>query len=381
MREIDTPHTPQPHVGLLGRVPYTMLITNAGGGYSRYGRLAVTRWRADATRDDTGQWCYVKDVAHGRRLVGGAPAGVRAGRTGTACCFATDRVTFVRADGDIETRTEIAVVPRGRAEVRRVTLTNRGRERARDRAHQLRRGRARPAEADRAHPAFANLFVETEWHEWCAAIAATRRPRSPTSGRSGACTSSPAGDERVGPVTCETDRARFVGRGRTRANPRARRGRRARRAPSARCSIRSSRCACACGLSRGSRRASPSRRSSPNARARRSRWPIAITTRARAQRALDLAWSADADGAARSGRRAGDAALYQELAGALIYPHAALRAPQPERAQQSRAQPLLWAQGISGDWPIVLATIESRRRDCRACGSCSPRTTTGGARA
>ncbi len=33
-----------------------------------------------------------------------------------------------------------------------------------------------PADADRAHPAFANLFVETEWHEWCTAITATSPP-------------------------------------------------------------------------------------------------------------------------------------------------------------------------------------------------------------
>ena len=37
-----------------------------------------------------------------------------------------------------------------------------------------------PPDADRAHPAFSNLFVETEWHEWCTAITATRRPRSAT---------------------------------------------------------------------------------------------------------------------------------------------------------------------------------------------------------
>ena len=65
VREIETPHTPQPVVGILGNVPYTVLITNAGGGFSRYGNLAVTRWRHDSTRDNYGQWCYVKDLGSG----------------------------------------------------------------------------------------------------------------------------------------------------------------------------------------------------------------------------------------------------------------------------------------------------------------------------
>src|SRR5205814_8136226 len=54
VREIETPHTPQPVVGIVGNVPYTTLITNAGGGFSRFGNLAVTRWRHDSTRDNYG---------------------------------------------------------------------------------------------------------------------------------------------------------------------------------------------------------------------------------------------------------------------------------------------------------------------------------------
>jgi cyclic beta-1,2-glucan synthetase len=52
-----------------------------------------------------------------------------------------------------------------------------------------------------------------------------------------------------------------------------------------------------------------------------------------------------------------DAALYQDLAGALIYPRESLRAPRAERLGNRRGQTALWAHGISGDWPIVLATI------------------------
>ena len=80
VREFDRADTPQPHVALLGRAPYTVMVSHCGSGYSRYEDLAVTRWRADGTTDATGQFCYVKDVTRGRGVVRGAPAALRAGR-------------------------------------------------------------------------------------------------------------------------------------------------------------------------------------------------------------------------------------------------------------------------------------------------------------
>ena len=114
-----------------------MLVTNAGSGYSRSNGIAVTRWRADATRDDTGQWIYVKDLQT-RRVWSAAhqPTGVTP--DSYRVTFATDRVIFRRRDGDIETRTDIIVVPRDRAEVRVVSRHESLAVHARDRAHQLR---------------------------------------------------------------------------------------------------------------------------------------------------------------------------------------------------------------------------------------------------
>ena len=60
------PTRPQPHVALLGHLPYTIMVSHCGAGYSRYEELAVTRWRADGTRDATGQFCYLKDLSTGR---------------------------------------------------------------------------------------------------------------------------------------------------------------------------------------------------------------------------------------------------------------------------------------------------------------------------
>src|SRR5688500_4842517 len=124
VREVETPHTPQPAVGVLGSVPYTSLITNAGGGYSRYGSLAVTRWRHDSTRDNYDQFCFIKDLTSGNVWSSAYhPSGTEP--EWYHVWFASDRVTFTRRDGEIDTVTEIAVAYDDAAEVRRITLTNR----------------------------------------------------------------------------------------------------------------------------------------------------------------------------------------------------------------------------------------------------------------
>src|SRR6185437_12927642 len=218
VREVDTPDTPQPRVALLGHLPYTIMVSHCGAGYSRYEDLAITRWRADGTADATGQFCYLRDVASGR-VWSAAHQPVGAPADWYRAYLATDRVTFHRADGDIETRTEIAVVPADAAEVRRVTLTNNG---PRPREIELTSYAEivlAPPDADRAHPAFGNLFVETEWHDWCTAITATRRPRSSEERPVWCAHVVDTGKERVGTVTWETDRARFLGRGRSTRDP------------------------------------------------------------------------------------------------------------------------------------------------------------------
>src|SRR6185503_16119184 len=177
VREIDTPDTSQPHIALLGRPPYTIMVSHAGGGYSRYEDLAVTRWRADGTRDHTGQFCYVKDITRGA-VWSAAHQPVCAEADRYTAILATDRVTFQRTDGDIETRTEIAVVPADAAEVRRIVVTNNSDESRDIELTSYGEIVLGPPDADRAHPAFGNLFVDTEWHAWCSAITAIRRPRS-----------------------------------------------------------------------------------------------------------------------------------------------------------------------------------------------------------
>jgi cyclic beta-1,2-glucan synthetase len=62
MRVFTNPTSPAPEVHLLSNGRYHVVISSAGGGYSRWRELAVTRWREDATRDCWGMFVYLRDV-------------------------------------------------------------------------------------------------------------------------------------------------------------------------------------------------------------------------------------------------------------------------------------------------------------------------------
>ncbi len=358
VRQIDAANTPQPHVALLGHLPYTIMVTSCGAGYSRFEDLAITRWRNDGTRDNTGQFCYIRDTTRNSVWSAAYQPTCVPGEWYRAL-LATDRVTYHRADNGIETRTEIAVVPDDSAEVRRVTVTNNGTETREIELTSYGEIVLTAPDADRAHPAFANLFVETEWHEWCTAITATRRPRSATERSLWCVHVVDAGKDRVGAVTCETDRARFIGRGRTTRDPVALDG-------DGPLSMTTGAVLDPIFALRTRVSVAPGRSVS-----------VAFTTivadnRERAfqladryhhphaaQRALDLAWTSTQVELRELGMTPTDAAVFQELAGYLFFPTSTLRAPASEIAENRGSQPLLWSAGLSGDWPILLASIDS----------------------
>ena len=358
VREVDLADTPEPHVALLGRPPFTLMVSHCGGGYSRYQDLAIARWRSDGTKDDTGQFCYLKDVGNGRTWSAThQPLCVPADRY--LATLAADRVTFDRTDGDIETKTEIAVVPDDAAEVRRVTVTNNGTQVREIELTSYGELVLAPPDADRAHPAFGNLFVETEWHESSTGVTGVRRPRAPSDPALWCVHVVSTGKERVGRVSCETDRARFQGRGRSVRDPAA---------------------LDADGDLTGTTGAvldpifalRTRVRIDPGQSASVAFTTLVATTRDRAfeladryhdphsaQRALDLASTSSHVELRELGLTPADATVFQELAGHLVFGNPDARAPETELRQNRGSQPRLWAHGISGDWPIVLATISA----------------------
>ncbi|MEP6775351.1 MAG: glucoamylase family protein, partial [Chloroflexota bacterium] len=192
VRSYTTPNTDVARAHLISNGRYSVMITNSGAGYSRWGAgssaMAVTRWRNDWVRDAYGSFIYISDTQSGAvwsaaaAPFGGEPAGYRAHfGLENAEFFRHERSNFGASGdgvGNIETHMEIVVSPEDDAEIRRVTLSNRG-SRTRDIELTSYAEIALAAQsADEAHPAFSKLFIETEYFPGCGALLASRRPKA-----------------------------------------------------------------------------------------------------------------------------------------------------------------------------------------------------------
>src|SRR6516225_3488838 len=206
--------TQHPRVALLSNGRYGVVITGAGGGSATWEDLDVTRWREDTTRDCWGQFGYVRDRENGAVWsIGHQPICRPADEY--EFVFHPDRAEFRRRDGDVETRWAVCVATSRDAEVRAVSLANRGR-RPRDLdLTSYAEVCLNHRRADQAHPAFAKLFLETEFMVGPGALLCRRRPRAADQKPVWAVHVVAGGSE----PEYETDRARFLGRGRTPANP------------------------------------------------------------------------------------------------------------------------------------------------------------------
>ena len=224
-RRLTTSVTPTPRTHLLSNTRYHVMITNAGAGSSAYGGLDVTRWREDPTCEPWGQFCYIRDKHRGLVWSAGFQPVCRPSESNEVS-FAADKATFRRRDGDIETLLEVIVSPEQAVEVRRITLTNHGSQPRELEVTSYAEIVLTPHGADLAHPAFGKLFLETEWVEGPNALLCRRRPRAAEEQSiwavhvSAVDVSAPGGTT-VGGIQYETDRSRFLGRGRTPANPAA----------------------------------------------------------------------------------------------------------------------------------------------------------------
>jgi cellobiose phosphorylase len=212
MRVISTPNTPVPEVQLLSNGRYHAMITNAGGGYSRWKDIAVTRWREDSTCDDWGAFCFIRDLETNLAWSTAYQPILKQGDNYEAV-FSQGRAEFRRRDHSLETHTEVVVSPEDDVELRRVHITNRSRKRRIIEITSYAEVVLAPDAADASHPAFSNLFVQTEIVPQRQAIVCTRRPRSAGAQMPWMFHLMKVHDAEVTNVSYETDRARFIGRG------------------------------------------------------------------------------------------------------------------------------------------------------------------------
>ena len=177
VRVLSSPDTLFPEVQLLSNRSYHVMVTNSGGGYSRWKDIAVTRWREDTTSDNWGTFCYFRDVESSEFSSNTFQPSLKQPKL-YEVIFSEGRAEFRRRDSDIDMHTDIAVSPEDDIELRRIRITNRSRRHREIEVTSYAEVVLASPASDALHPAFSNLFVQTEILHQHRAILCTRRPRS-----------------------------------------------------------------------------------------------------------------------------------------------------------------------------------------------------------
>jgi cyclic beta-1,2-glucan synthetase len=360
VRRFTTPFDETPRTQLLGNGSYAVMLTAAGSGYSRWGNIAITRWREDSTRDCWGTYIYLRDEQTGSVWSAGyQPTGVKPDSYEAA--FYEDHAEFMRRDRSLATQLEVVVSSEDDAEVRRVSITNLGARTRNIQVTSYAEVSIAPQAADVSHPAFSNLFVQTEFDAGVGAILATRRKRSNDESPIWAAHVLFVEGESVGELQFETDRARFLGRDHDPRNP---------------VSIMDGRPLSSTvgsvldpvmSLRRTVRIPSGTTAhlvfTTIAAATRQQALDLADKYRdARAfERTLTLAWTQAQVQLHYLGISTEEAHLFQRMANAVIYSDSTLRPTTDSLCQANLNLSTLWAQGISGDLPIVLARLDNEQ--------------------
>ncbi|QTN34381.1 cyclic beta 1-2 glucan synthetase [Akkermansiaceae bacterium] len=356
MRVFTNPSPPVPDVHLLSNGNYHVAISSAGGGYSRWRDLMVTRWHEDATRDCWGTFVYLRDPATGE-VWSAAHQPTLQPTKGYEAIFKQSRAEFRHSHAEFDIHTEIIVSPEDDVELRRVTISNRSAvARLVELTSYAEVVLASPG-ADSAHPAFSNLFVQTEFAKESSAILCSRRGRSEDENPPLLLHMMVSHEGNVGEISCETDRTRFVGRGGTMARPAAMQS----------IDPLSNSVGSVLDPIVSLRRTISI---PPNGNAVVTLVLGVAETRDAAlahvekyqslhmaERAFDLAWTHNLVTLHHLNVSETEAQLYGRLAGALIYADPARRANPGVLLDNKRGRNGLWSYGISGDSPIILLRI------------------------
>ncbi|OFZ84215.1 MAG: cyclic beta 1-2 glucan synthetase [Betaproteobacteria bacterium RBG_16_66_20] len=357
MRVFSTPDTRIPGVQLLSNGRYNVMITNAGGGYSCWKDIAVTRWREDGTSDQWGTFCYLRDLSNGKAWSSAFQPTLQRPDHYEAV-FTEQRVEFRRHGPDFDTHTEIVVSPEDDIELRRLRITNRSRSRRTIEVTSYAEVVLASAAADALHPAFGNLFVQTEIVNARQTILCTRRPRSRGEQAPWMLHLMAVHGAEVESVSYETDRARFIGRGNSVAAPQALRD-------SSPLSGSQGSVLDPIVAIRQRITLDPAQTATldlvtgiGDGRAACLQLAEKYQDRRLADRAFEMAWTHSQVALRQINVTEAEAQLYGRLAGSIIYANATLRAEASVIAKNRRGQSGLWGYAISGDLPIVLVQLK-----------------------
>ncbi len=356
LRVLRDPAGPRPEVQLLSNGRYHGMLTHAGGGYSRHGDLSLTRWREDGTTDAWGTFCYLRDVDSGE-FWSAAYQPTCVALDHYEAIFSDAKAEFRGARRGCESHLQVAISAEDDIELRRLRLTNRGRRQRTVEITTYAEVVLAPAASDDAHPAFSNLFVQSEILAAKQAVLCTRRPRSHDEVPPWMFHLVAVHDAEVASISYETDRARFLGRGNTPRTPQA--------------------------LTTDTELSGTDGSVLDPIVAIRVRVVLepeqtvqldmvygigadrvgceAMVDKYRdrrlADRVFDLSWTHSQVVRRQINASQAEASLYERLASHVLYANPLLRAGDAVLQQNQRGQSGLWGHAISGDLPIVLLKV------------------------
>lgn len=355
VRQFLTPGSSAPTAHLLSNGGYSVTLTPTGAGFSRWRGFAVTRWREDATTARHGSFIFARDRVSGEEWSTSLQP-TAADPTRHRAVFCEHHAAFTHQGRGLTTLTEIVVSAEDDAEARRVTLTNGGRRAREIELTSYAELALAPQAADLAHPAFSKLFVVTDFLPELGVIVARRRRRSPADPEIWAAHIAVVEGREWAPVQIETDRARFLGQGRTTGD-----------AAMARTALSQTTGTVLDPIF-------ATRRSvivPPGGTARVAFWTMVadnpdtlldqVDRHREASsfgRAVTLSWTQAQVQLRHLGVTPAAARDFQRLGGMLIRGDARLRAAPVLGFPAAGPQSALWALGVSGDLPIVLCRID-----------------------
>jgi cyclic beta-1,2-glucan synthetase len=354
---VISPHATPPATLLMSNGRYTSMLTAAGGGFSRWGNLAITRWREDQTCDDFGSHIYVRaDRNADVWSAGFQPRGTEPNEYRVD--FQSGRGEISRRDGKFTTTMDVITSPEVDGEVRRVSITNHDTREHEVEVTYYAELVLAPASADWAHLAFSKLFVQTDYITDRCLLLANRRRRSPEEADIWVGMHAVTEGECLGGPQIETDRMRFLGRGRTPRNPTA-------LSDTSPLSNTVGAVLDPCFAHRQRMRIpagstiriaywtwAAESRDGVMTLAEKHRTPNAY------ERVSTLAWSQAQIERHHLGISLSQVDSYQRLASHMLGRGSQLRAPQRTIERGLQPASALWAHGISGDRPIMLVRIE-----------------------
>jgi cyclic beta-1,2-glucan synthetase len=356
LRIFTEPDAERPAVQMLSNGRYHGLLTSAGGGYSRLRDMAVTRWREDGTRDHWGQFCYLRDVDSGV-FWSAAHQPTCVPVEDYEAIFSDAKAEFRGRMQDYDSHMEIAISAEDDIELRRLRIRNRSAQARTIEITTYAEVVLAPSIADELHPAFSNLFVQTELMRDKQALLCTRRARSPAEVPPWMLHMVAVHDAEISAISYETDRVRFLGRGNTPRSPHALTANATLSDTAG--SVLDPIVAIRCRILLAPEQTALIDLVTGVGADRADCQSLIDKYRDRhlADRVFDLAWTHSEVVRRQINASQADARLYERLAGLVVFAHPHLRAEPSVLLQNRRGQSALWGQSISGDLPIVVVRI------------------------